>query len=770
MSMASQGDRVMLGEARVRGRAPHAGASAGVLVPSGSPFAASSVRWCVADDRWAATLVVKATLHLEPVEARLSKSPEPIATADRFASDGPFAALRVPSDLAPLKRHPEVMLVGRAFAAPGGRARSLLARLAVGSVDKTIEIRPPRLIAADGRVTEESPWEAAPVGYELAAGGTGTWNPIGIAPSELARRGLPRLAHPGASWHPDAPLEPVSFGPISPAWPVRAERLAGHHDWVQGGMRRAPFPATLDPLFFQSAPVDQLLEALGPNERIVLEHLSPDRASLETRLPGIAPRASVERPGRGAEPIELVADTLWVDTERRICTLTWRGLVTLSELDEPIVMRVAETPAWISETPSTGRPPPVDAGREERADTLTGTMSLPAFDPVTALPFRPSPSAYPAEPTQTRRSTLVQPASEPPPASPPLPSIPAAPLMPSGLRPAAPPRPSPPPPSPVPPGPPGPDALLEISNAAAGANERPRARTPNAPAKVPQSPEGRVADVIDLVWFDPKSLPRIRKPPAWRAIVEALEERPPDPELDDAALAESTARAEDRRDVFEIVVRGEASDGAGVEAGLGQAIREDGKVVPPLMLVAGSLSLPFDEVEVLRAHVNVVAPFAPGDEKLSSEVDLVRGFLSAAELGCSSSMQEALTVRLWTAFARAKRAVAAETLQSHADAVLLQRRRFQHREVFGGDHVRAVLDAGGAHGPLPTYLPASVASSLPLYQQIRARLIAEVHPSVDQHESCPIALRVVAFARNVPRISSCAPAALGAESTMRGRR
>lgn len=302
------------------------------------------------------------------------------------------------------------------------------------------------------------------------------------------------------------------------------------------------------------------------------------------------------------------------------------------------------------------------------------------------------------------------------------------------------------------------EALLVFSNAAA----RPLASSPVQEVEAEESPKETQSpepapppapthvDVIDLVWFDRSALPRIRKKPAWRLLVQALEDRAPDPELDDASLG-SAAEMEDRRDVFEVLALGAALDAEGIEDALASAVRADGKIVPPLVLAKGELRFPFDRVEMLKAHVAVMAPLATGDEKLKTEMTLVKEFLAQPELSCSRSMIEMLSGRLWEAFGRAKRAVLPETLRAHSDSVLLQNRRYERCDVFGASHLRTLLAASATAPPFPTYLPASLASSLPMFQRFEARVVAEVHLAVDEHEEAPTALRVVALARVVKR-------------------
>ncbi len=169
-------------------------------------------------------------------------------------------------------------------------------------------------------------------------------------------------------------------------------------------------PDAFDASFFLSAPHDQQTDELRANERIVLEHLFRDRTRLVTSLPGLEPHAVFDRRDRGTSaPHELAmrGDTLWIDTERAIATLVWRGQVPLFP-DAPRAIVVASAMigqrlAWSEVEPLLGRPvlgtaaamrlergprpsvpPPVSRPRppEHRPDTLEDTDAVVA--PITA--------------------------------------------------------------------------------------------------------------------------------------------------------------------------------------------------------------------------------------------------------------------------------------------------------------------------------------------------------------------------------------------------
>jgi hypothetical protein len=92
-----------------------------------------------------------------------------------------------------------------------------------------------------------------------------------------------------------------------------------------------------------------------------------------------------------------------------------------------------------------------------------------------------------------------------------------------------------------------------------------------------------------LIGYHPDAAGRIRRQQAWSKILEELAEQPVDNELDDPAFGKEPADVEDRRDVFEVLARGEWVDASGMDEALARAVREDGKFVPPLVLCGGEL-------------------------------------------------------------------------------------------------------------------------------------------------------------------------------------
>lgn len=96
-----------------------------------------------------------------------------------------------------------------------------------------------------------------------------------------------------------------------------------------------PTPGDFDFGFFNAAPIDQQVESLPAEIPIALEGLSPDHARLESRIPPYRARIFRARPGSGeAHEIEARCDTLWIDTDRSLAVVAWRGVDALEGPDE----------------------------------------------------------------------------------------------------------------------------------------------------------------------------------------------------------------------------------------------------------------------------------------------------------------------------------------------------------------------------------------------------------------------------------------------------
>lgn len=287
------------------------------------------------------TVVCKATFALLPGASVLAEDQDPLNEADDHWNDDEGRSLHAASDLVPFKRGADVFLVGHAYAPPNAPVSSLTARLTVGEIDKAIEVHTDRAWTSRGELLVAAPFTKMPLLYERAGGGPETSNPVGVRadtrPDLYGRVMLPNLQPPGFQvTRPGDAVPPVGFGPIALGWPGRADtadRSVGA--WDPRRWSEQPLPLDVDAVLFNAAPLDQQVSQLQSDAHLVLESLHVDHARLVTRLPGTAPRAVIERPTAPAQEVRLRCDTLCIDTDRRICTLVWRGLVALERENEP---------------------------------------------------------------------------------------------------------------------------------------------------------------------------------------------------------------------------------------------------------------------------------------------------------------------------------------------------------------------------------------------------------------------------------------------------
>jgi hypothetical protein len=843
---------------------------------------------CIVQQRGALvfTVICKSTYWLRPGEAVIAPEQEALNEADDHWDDDPNRSVRAPSDIMPTKTRPEVMLVGYAYAPNKQLVRSLVARLIVGDVDKSIEVFCDRTFLPDGSLQEGQRFSRMRLTWERAGGGPQTNNPVGMrtdARDSYGRRAVPNLQPLGMHVSSvDDFIPPVGFGPIAASWPSRADLISRAPQAAAEGLD-GPSAA-----YYNAAPADQLLTMLRDNERIVLENLHPDHSRLVTSLPGFRPAIFVDRGRSAAQRVPARADALWIDTDRGIATLTWRAQIPISRRDEPGRVVVGmEAPglemtwAAIAQAMAGGRGDEED--EDQIMDTITTTGSLlpvgaalpfaakqeaepPARDRMRSsldLPFHapnnpapPQPQPPPPPPRSNWSATTTQaapraPSIKPPPlpssaiASAPRPGLPGTPIAqvhattavglgttpfvppapPSAPVHAAPPVQAPPvPPPPVhsapaaaPPPPPvvthsahimpapiglpgpssernavagspwaggggGPGAVAQRETlgtqaaaaaaaaaaliapkdpasdggALAASNEAAGIRPWSAPRRELRTIVGQEEsadkqptvsrELLHLVWFEAAFVPRIRRVPTWKKLLTDLEERGPDKAIDDVLAGKEAWEIEDRREIFEIIAKGDRADERRVIELMDEAVLEDGKFATPIILVGCEVETPFDEMEVLRALSTAASPLVgPTDETLKSAVEAAEKFLGRAGSSYAPVVPEGLSNRLREAFALNKKSLPPDTLDVQAERALLGGRHYQKRDVLGGTYIRLLLRMSNEGQPLVAYAPEDIARKLPMFRRFRARIIGELHPWQDQYEARRESLRALAI-------------------------
>ncbi|WP_437841682.1 DUF2169 domain-containing protein [Sorangium sp. So ce1153] len=293
----------------------------------------SSLLWQPRPGAHALTVVCKATFELRPGSSPLAVEQEAPWESDIHRDDDPGRSLCAASDLAPFKRRADVLVLGHARPPRGSQPATLVARIAVGTLDKAIEVRADR-----------------------------GWAALGL-------------------------------GPIARTWPARTEMLRRHAPtWDHHAWNSRPLPEDVDGAFFNDAPVDQQITELTGDEWIVLEHLHPRHTRIETRLARVSPSASVQRENAAPQDVRLRCDTLTIDADRGLAMLVWRGVVVLSHPAEQGVVAVTAQGVEIAgaqgataEVPPRERP---SASPGEDHEDGTGTVWLQADAAARpALPF-----------------------------------------------------------------------------------------------------------------------------------------------------------------------------------------------------------------------------------------------------------------------------------------------------------------------------------------------------------------------------------------------
>jgi hypothetical protein len=331
------------------------------------------------------TVICKVAYELHPGSAPAVSAEGAI---DDSGADEPYAAWQ----LVPFKPRVDIVVTGHAYAPLGRPVRSLFARVAVGAMSKTVTVYGDRSLLPNGDLSQPAEFQKMPLRWELAAGGPETRNPVGIrARAEMpdGRRPVPNFQPPGiyvASVLDHIP--PVGLGPIAPDWPDRQQKLGRRTTaWSHDGWNARPLPDDFDMGYFNVAPPDQQVDAIVPDERITLENLHPEHPRLVTVLAGVVPRATVCRPDRPARAIELRCDTLWIDTDRAVCVVTWRGSIHLAAAAEDGEILITEDdPASLRSSDREPTPVPHSEALDPAVLQTEHAPALPLTLPLVPLP------------------------------------------------------------------------------------------------------------------------------------------------------------------------------------------------------------------------------------------------------------------------------------------------------------------------------------------------------------------------------------------------
>lgn len=237
------------------------------------------------------------------------------------------------------KLTPEFLVHGNAYPT-AERPNACAVRASFAGREKTLLVFGDRHWDGD-RASTPAPFTAMPLRWARAYGGPDF-------PANPAGRG--RAAVDGVAWLPnielpgdrltsrDKVIAPAGFGPLEPLHPQRAAHR-GTYDENYLREHAPGFPPDTDWRCFNLAPQDQWLPgALQGDEPFSFDHMHPDKARVEGRLPGLRARVFAGyRTPDGAEPrlreVPLRLTTVWFFPHAERCVAIFQGLAEVSTDD-----------------------------------------------------------------------------------------------------------------------------------------------------------------------------------------------------------------------------------------------------------------------------------------------------------------------------------------------------------------------------------------------------------------------------------------------------
>lgn len=237
------------------------------------------------------------------------------------------------------KLTPEFLVHGQAYPPPG-QPHGCAVRASFAGREKTLLVFGDRHWDGD-RTSAPAPFTKLPLRWELAYGGPDyPANPSGrgrAAVDGVVR--LPNIELPAQRiTAPGQAVAPAGFGALGPLHPQRA-RYRGTYDQNYLGEHAPGLPPDVDWRCFNLAPEDQWLpNALQGDESFAFDHMHPDQARVQGRLPGVRARvfAGYRRPD-GVEPefkeVPLRLTTVWFFPHAERCIAIFQGLAEVGTDD-----------------------------------------------------------------------------------------------------------------------------------------------------------------------------------------------------------------------------------------------------------------------------------------------------------------------------------------------------------------------------------------------------------------------------------------------------
>lgn len=258
--------------------------------------------------------------------------------ADKFAEDDEerSGALVYASDFAEFKVKAEVLVRANCYPPYGRPVAECKVKASLGDWSKELLVVGPRAWVdriLGGKATDPLAFTMMPLDYSHAYGGPDfPHNPAGKGASSEQLPNVEDPAHPvhRSTQHP----MPAGFGPINPAWPLRAPKVGKNYGKEYQKTREPYYASDFDPTYLNAAPLDQQFDKpLRGDERLRFHNMHPESADFGATLPGIAPRVFIMKSDETVAEARMVLDTVYADLIDEELLLTWRGLTPIGEDD-----------------------------------------------------------------------------------------------------------------------------------------------------------------------------------------------------------------------------------------------------------------------------------------------------------------------------------------------------------------------------------------------------------------------------------------------------
>ncbi len=309
------------------------------------------------------------------------------------------------------KSRGEFVVHGSCFAPKAVPQPKVPVRVQVGDCERTLLVHGDRYWKPGRTPSEPQPFTELPLDWSVAYGGPRfKRNPLGRGHGESEYLGqrvqmLPNVEDPEALVvGPRDQPDPVGLGAMDIAWPQR-QQLAGTYDkrWLESA-----FPGLahdVDWRMFNLAQPAQHIDGFwAGDESIELDNLHPTEPRLRARLPDLAARAFITRPGTTAdttlplEEVELSLRTLWLFPDVRRAVLVYQGSAPVEHHDGTDVGHL------VLAAEHRCRPRPAEhyaAVLESRLDEDTGAIAS-----LREHELLPADLADAVEPSQAREQAL----------------------------------------------------------------------------------------------------------------------------------------------------------------------------------------------------------------------------------------------------------------------------------------------------------------------------------------------------------------------------